>query len=204
VLSDHREGIDRVVAWFGRPLVRLGVHPNHVTGTALLVTAVGALLVATGHLVSGAAVAGLGSLMDLLDGVVARLGGNESDWGGYLDSLSDRFTEGILFLAVGWYYQVPWIWATVLVAFLGSVATSYARARVHEDVDASGVEWSDLAERGERLLVLLFPVGFQGLADLYGPDVEFLPWVVVLLAVVSHVTVLQRAARARRLLGGGS
>lgn len=203
MISDHREKIDRVAAVFADALARLGLRPNHVTVLSLVITTAGAGLIATGHLFWGAFVAGVGAPMDLLDGLIARRTDQVTTFGGYLDSLLDRYGDGIAFFAVGWYYATPWIWAAVVAAIVGSLVTSYARARVHEDADPPEGIWADLLERPERLMGLLFPVGFQGIADHFGAGVQFLPWVVVVLAVLSHLTVLQRARRAHRILTGG-
>lgn len=203
MLSDHRDKIDRGARVFADALARLGLRPNHVTVLSLVITTAGAVLIAAGHLFWGAFVAGVGAPMDVLDGVLARRTDQVTAFGGYLDSLLDRYGDAVAFFAVGWYYATPWIWAAVVAAIVGSLVTSYARARVHQDAEPPEGVWGDVLERGERMLGLLFPVGFQGIADAFGAGVQFLPWVVVVLAVLSHVTVLQRARRAHRILAEG-
>lgn len=202
MLSKHREAIDRVFQRVAGVFERLGFSPLGVSVLAILIVAVGAGLVAGGFLLLGAGVAAVGSLLDLVDGALARRTGSVTRFGGYLDSVLDRYADGFLFLAVGWYYGEAWVWAVVFVAFLGAVLTSYARARVHEDVrlDLSGETWADLVERGERLVVLLGAIALQGAWSGLGGGVEFLPWVVVVLAVLGHATVVQRVGRARSLL----
>lgn len=203
VLSAWREPIDRVARQLAGVLERLGLSPNAVSFLAIAITAVGAVLMGTHHLIAGAAVAGFGSILDLFDGALARRTGQTSPWGGYLDSLLDRFADGFAFLGVAWHYDVRWIWIAAFLAFLTAVTTSYARARVYEDVQPPRDAWADLVERGERLLLLLFAAGFQGIADALGAGVQFLPWVVVGLAVLGLVTVVQRSRRARTYIEGG-
>lgn len=204
MISRYREAISRVAVHVAQPLIRAGVRPNHLTLAALLLVAAGSLLIATGSLIWGAAIAGLGGVLDLFDGLVARETGRESAWGGYLDSFSDRYGDGFAFLAVAWYYDTTWIWAVAFLAFLGAAATSYARARVHEDTHPPDEVWDRLVGRADRLIGLLFPVGFQGMADAAGLGVQFLPWVLVALAALGHATALRRALVARRLLREGA
>ncbi len=200
VLSAFKDRIDRVARRLAAALEAVGLTPNGVSYLAISIVTVGAVLIGTHHLIVGAAVAGFGSILDLFDGALARRTGQTSAWGGYLDSLLDRFADGIAFLAVAWHYDTLWIWIASFLAFLGAVATSYARARVYEDATPGRDAWTDLIERGERLLILLFGTGFQGIADALGAGVQFLPWIVVVLAVLGFVTVLQRARRAKRFI----
>lgn len=204
VLSRFKPTINRVSERLAGALEALGFTPNGVSYAAILITIVGAILIGTHHLILGAAVAGFGSILDLFDGALARRTGQTSAWGGYLDSLLDRFADGIAFLAVAWHYDTRWIWIASFLAFLGAVATSYARARVYEHVSPSRDAWPDLVERGERLLILLFGTGFQGIADALGAGVQFLPWIVVVLAVLGYLTVLQRARRAKTFIEEGA
>lgn len=197
VLSRWKPAINRVAERMAAVLERLGFTPNGISYTAISIVIVGAVLIGTHHLIAGAAIAGFGSILDLFDGALARRTGQTSAWGGYLDSLLDRFADGIAFLAVAWHYDVLWIWIAAFLAFLFAVTTSYARARVYEDADPPRDAWPDLIERPERLLILLFGAGFQGIAEALGATVQFLPWIVVALAIFGLVTVLQRAKRAR-------
>lgn len=168
-----------------------------------LVTAgAGAVLIAAGHLIVGAAVAGVGSALDLVDGLLARHTGQATATGGYLDSVFDRYTDAFAFAAIGWHYDRAWIWAACLLGYLGAAATSYAKARLYEDVRPADRAWGDLLEHGDRLVLLLFGAGFQGIADALGAGVQFLPWIVLAVAVLGHVTVLQRGSRALSVIRG--
>lgn len=196
MISRFRESIDRAFSHVAKVLEWVGLTPNAITVIGLVVVGIGAGLVATGHLIVGAATAGVGAIMDLLDGIVARRTDAETPTGGYLDSLFDRYTDGFAFAAIGWYYDVAWIWAVCILGFLGAAATSYAKARLYEDVRPADRKWADLVERGERQLALWFGAGFQGIAHALDAGVEFLPWIVLVVAVMGHVTVVQRGSRA--------
>lgn len=202
VLSRFKEPINRVASSIAAVLEWLGLTPNGVTVLGLVISGIGAGLIAMHYLIIGAAVAGFGSILDLFDGALARRTGQVTSFGGYLDSLLDRYGDGIAFLAVAWHYQTTWIWVVAFLGFLGAVATSYAKARTYEDASPPADVWPDLVERGERLLILYFGVGFQGIANALDAGVQFLPWIVVALAVLGHVTVIQRASRAKGFVEG--
>jgi CDP-diacylglycerol--glycerol-3-phosphate 3-phosphatidyltransferase len=200
LISRVRDAIDEAATPFAKIFEALGLSPNALSIGGLAIVAVGAVLVAQGRLIVGPAVAGFGAILDLFDGLVARRTGQTTPQGGFLDSVLDRYTDAFAFAAIGWYYDVTWIWAVCLLGFLGAAATSYAKARTFEDVRPADRDWGDLVERPERQLALWFGTGFQGIAHALDAGVEFLPWVVTAVAVLGHVTVLQRGSRAMGIL----
>ena len=125
----------------------------------------------------------LSGLFDAVDGVLARASGSASVFGGFLDSVSDRYSDAVVLAAVLVAGLCDPAWG--LAAVVGSLMVSYSRARA----EAAGVGMAaiGLAERAERML-LLAAVTF---AAYFWLDV--LGWGVVLLAALSHLTVLQRA-----------
>ena len=178
-----------------RPVVRrcaaLGVTPNQLTVAGLLLNVLAAALVFGALPVIGGAVYLLAGLLDLGDGMLARENGHETPFGAFLDSTADRLSEGVMFAAIGYQCAVngqPWLVVAVVVALLGSVLVSYARARA----ESLGVACrSGLMTRAERVVVL----GFALLFGLLGPAL-------VLLAVLGLVTVGQRVAEVHRALHG--
>jgi archaetidylinositol phosphate synthase len=135
---------------------------------------------------------------DALDGVLARLFGEVTAFGSFLDSLLDRYTDAIIFAGIilGGLSDVYW----GLLALIGSLLISYCRARA----EAAGVkmETVGLMERAERIIVLVF-ASFFALAW----KEEALQWGIILLAVLTNLTVLQRviyfrkASKKERLIG---
>lgn len=124
----------------------------------------------------------LSGFCDALDGVLARLYGETTVFGGFLDSLLDRYSDaailgGIIF---GGFCNMPW----GLAAVVGTLLVSYARARA----EAAGVKMESigLAERPERILVLVV----ASLITLVW--LEALKWSIILLAFLTNLTVLQR------------
>ena len=134
----------------------------------------------------------LSGLLDALDGVLARVRGTASPLGGFLDSLADRYSDSIVLASIITAGLCPPTWG--LAALVGCLLVSYSRARAEvEGVSMAGV---GLAERGERIILLAAATLISYLRA------EILPLSLILLALLSHLTVLQRALhfyRAARL-----
>jgi len=176
---------------------KAGFTPNSVTTVGFLLTLVAALLysigLGTAWLISGAVLALLvGAYFDAADGAMARRYHKISKMGGILDSVLDRVGEIALYagLAVG--SLVPgWL---ALWALSASLMVSYVRARV--DVEGVKLKGVGLAERPERLLILLIATVLAAFSSLW---FEF---GVSLIALLSTVTIVERLYRARVVLSG--
>ncbi len=145
--------------WFlqpiGRGLNRLGVSPLVLTLLGLAVTITGAFLIGMGRIIGGATVALIGSILDGLDGSVARAAGTESPRGALLDAMADRIGEvavlGGLAAAVANDRRLVLL---TIAALGGSLLVPYLRAKAEaEGLDGRG----GMMGRAER--VILFTVG---------------------------------------------
>jgi len=127
-------------------------------------------------------------LLDALDGALARLYGEATKFGGFFDSLLDRYADAVILCGIilGGLTEVSW----GLAALVGSLLVSYVRARA----EAAGVKMESvgLAERAERL-VLLALASFLSFVWL-----DALGWGVLVLAVLTNLTVIQRVIHFRR------
>ncbi len=169
-------------------LASLGMTPNAVTLLGFLASSAAAACYLSWWLnrlmlPAAAALILLSGFLDALDGVLARTRGVASAFGGFLDSVTDRYSDVVVLAAVTVAGLCAPVWG--LAAVVGSLMVSYARARA----EAAGVEMASvgLAERAERMLLLAVAT-FMGYFRL-----EALSWGVALLALLSHLTVLQRA-----------
>jgi len=119
---------------------------------------------------------------DALDGALARLYGETTAFGGFLDSLLDRYADAVIFCGIILGGLCDPLWG--LVALIGSLLVSYARARA----EAAGVKMEavGIAERAERLIILAI-ASFLSVAWL-----KALSLGVIILAVITNLTVLQR------------
>jgi archaetidylinositol phosphate synthase len=189
VSSKLKEKFEGWISGGVRPLVSLGITPNALTIMGLIASFISALcyiswrtnrlflpLAGTLILLSG--------LIDAIDGVLARSTGRVSVFGGFLDSVSDRYSDAVVLSAVVYADLCHPAWG--LAAIVGSLMVSYTRARA----EAAGVKMAAVgfAERAERMVFL----SLISMAAYYNLQILF--WGVVVLAVVAQFTVLQRAA----------
>jgi CDP-diacylglycerol--glycerol-3-phosphate 3-phosphatidyltransferase len=184
------------------PLVRLaqrlGVTPNRITVIGFAVVVVAAVLVALGQLLAGAVVLVLGSLLDAVDGALARATGSSTAFGSFLDSTLDRAAEAILYVGlIAYFLRVdadpigPVLLA--LAALCGSFMVSYTRAKA----EALGVSASvGLAPRTERLVLIVAGIGLAGLGINVG-----LIGAIGVVAALSAATTVQRIWHVQREIG---
>ena len=164
-----------------RVLGFLGFSPNGLTILGYLVHLPVMYVLATGRLQLGGVLVALAGLIDTLDGALARETGQDSQFGAFLDSVSDRYSEGtVLFGLFLWYLGTGarLELALIFIALLGSLMVSYARARA----EALGFECKvGLLTRLER--VILIAVG------LVVQRVQLMLWA---MAIFTNVTAIHR------------
>lgn len=177
--------------WYLNPIAgffnRLGIRPNTVTLFGLVGTIGVAVLIAFGHMTWAGILLLLMGPVDAMDGALARLRNEASDWGAFVDAVTDRYSELFLFLGFLIFYLLKADVTGIILAYLaaaGSVLVSYVKARA----DASKLDANvGLLTRVERYLVLI-------------PGLIFnlpLP-VLIIIAMLANFTALQRILRVRR------
>jgi len=197
VLNIHaRATVSKALDPLGGRLARAGVTPNSITVIGTVGVVVGASVFFTrGWWFTGTAVITLFVLLDLIDGAVARAGGHVSAFGGVLDSSCDRIADSAIFGALAWYFarhDQQWLLLAALLCLVLGSLTSYIRARA----EAAGLNATvGIAERAERLIVVLVATGLSGehLAVPYLLAVAL--W---MLVAASTITVGQRFATVYR------
>ena len=191
-----------VRSYFEEPGARafraIGFSPDGITLLGFGVCVVSAYLVASGWLLWGGVVFLAGSILDLMDGALARLNGKTTPFGALLDSVFDRLGEAALFVGLAVYalradfsdsYRAFFITA-LLLALIFSQGVSYLRARG----EGLGVfTRAGVMTRTERVVLL-------GAGLLFG----WVPWllvgVLVAIAAVSCFTLFQRMFTIRDML----
>src|SRR5512143_25595 len=171
--------------WFLDPLGgffnRLGITPNMMTMLGLLGNTVGAVFLARGEMLIGGLFVVLMTPIDALDGTMARLRGEASDFGAFVDSVSDRYSELIIYGGLLYHFLTlgePLGGLLVFGAAAGSVLVSYVKARA----EALGYEAKvGLLTRVERYLVLAPSLVFNQLYLGLG-----------IIAVFANITAIQR------------
>jgi archaetidylinositol phosphate synthase len=174
-------------------LHRLGLTPNHVSILGLVLALLSAvtywqwqlhpLLLIVAPLLMLAS-----GLLDALDGAIARIYGEATKFGGFFDSLLDRYADAVILsgIILGGLTEMSW----GLIALMGSLLVSYARARA----EAAGVKMESigLAERAERIVIIAL-ASFISYVWL-----DALNWSILLLAILTNLTVVQRAIYFRK------
>ena len=184
----------------GEALARTPVTPNAITVTGTVGVVVAALwLLPIGHLFAGAAVCTVFVLADMLDGALARVKGTSGAWGAFLDSTLDRLGDAAIFAGLAaWLARgghQPLLAGVTLYCLVAGAMVSYARARA----EGLGVRADvGVAERSERIVIILVSTGLSGLGVPY-----ILPVGLWLLAAASTVTFGQRVLVVRRAVGPG-
>ncbi len=174
----------------GGALARLGVHPDWVTAAGLALVAVAALYLARGELLAGGLLLLVSLPLDALDGAVARAMGRKGAFGMVLDSTLDRYADGLIFGALGYYFAAqgrPDMLALALAALVGSYLVSYVRARA-DDVRVGVATTVGLFTRMERVVVVLIMTIGSGLLESTLP----LEIGILVLALGTNLTALQR------------
>jgi CDP-diacylglycerol--glycerol-3-phosphate 3-phosphatidyltransferase len=193
-LTSKRTFTDFLRLWFkwvldplGKFFNALGLTPNMMTMLGMIGNTVGAYYLARGELVTGGLFVVLMTPIDALDGTMARLRGESSDFGAFVDSVSDRYSELIIYGGLLYHFLTlgePLGGLLVFTAAAGSVLVSYVKAR------AEGLGYQakvGLLTRVERYLVLAPSLVFQ---QLYIG--------LTIIAVLANITALQRIWYVRR------
>ena len=167
--------------------------PNQLTTTGFMLNVVAGVLIYEEHWVWASVVFVVGSVIDALDGAVARAHGKMTPFGGFLDSTLDRMSEGVVLGAIALVFadrDEMVALACVFVALVGSFLISYTRAKA----EALGLKGDvGLMARLERIVVLAIAMPFAG----FGWPLEA---VIYLLAATASFTVLQRMYSVKKQL----
>ncbi|MFX1318926.1 MAG: archaetidylinositol phosphate synthase [Promethearchaeota archaeon] len=204
VVGRIKEQFKRAFSPVARIIAKSRVPPNALTLLGPVIASFAAWMYIQQQLALALLLLLLSGFVDALDGAVAREMGKTSAFGGVLDSICDRYSDAIVLFGIilgGW---VSTLWG--IVAIVGSLLVSYVRARAEAArVTQLGI---GIAERPERLIILMVVTLLQYLTVigvLFAPPIFFglenwIAYGVVLVAILAHVTVIQRAISAYRVL----
>ncbi len=181
--------IQDIINELASALQKAGIKPNHLTYLGLVLSFFSAVSYSYGFFFYGAMVLLAAGICDTLDGALARKEKRASSFGAFLDSVIDRYSDFFILSGILIYYmkyQEYGIAVLVLVVMLGSILTSYAKARM----ECFSVECdTGLIERPERLGLIFVGSFFFLMVPVL--------WV---LAILSHITVFQRIWLAKTKL----
>ena len=198
VKAGYTTGVRRLAARSMGRLARTRVTPNALTAGGVILCSAGAIVVYfedRNELAAfwvGAALFIVGSILDILDGALARSSGKATPFGAFVDSMTDRVSEGVMLAAIALVFmrdgnQVAL--AFTFAAAVGSFLVSYARAKA----EILGLKGDvGIGSRAERVVVIS--------AGLILAPWGALQWAIYLLAVTAWLTVIQRLLYVRRQL----
>ena len=188
MLSRYRDTVRTWTDPIGRALFRMRLRPNHLTLLGLGVSLLAAAAFVSGHTPLGGALLLIAGLFDFFDGAVARLAGSDSDYGAFLDSVVDRYSDLAVLLGILVYYEhtadTPGAILT-MATLAGTFMVSYTKARAQ----SIGVSCEiGVMERPERLIALIAGATFHLLTP-----------VMALLALLTNLTAIQRIVYTRKI-----
>ena len=187
-----RERFKGILDPLGSFFNRLGLMPNTMTILGLFGNAVGAYLLSQGQFLAGGALILLMGPVDALDGTMARLRGMAGHYGAFVDSVTDRYSELVIFAGLLYYYMGqsdPLAIMLVYTAAAGSVLVSYVRSR------GQSLGWDTkvgLLSRMERYLVLAPSLLLWYISPLF-PLIGL-----SIIAIFANITAFQRILDVRR------
>ena len=201
VKQGYTDGTRRLASRYVRRLARTRVTPNALTAAGFsLCTAAAVVIPFEGQnkylfYWLGAALFIVGSILDILDGALARQSDRATPFGEFLDSLADRVSEGFVLAAIALVFaragdDVSVVFCVAAVA--GSFLVSYARAKA-ELIGLKGDV--GLGSRAERVVLITAGLVFAPWGGL--------PWAIVALAATAWLTVVQRVLHVRKQLMEG-
>ncbi len=196
--AQSRRAVAHLVIPIAKVLIKARVTPDALTwfgaGATLVISAA---FLAQGDFLLGAILFGTFSLIDLLDGTMARMLGTSGAWGAFLDSTLDRVSDAAVICGICFFYANNDLPNSKIVVSAGVIAlvmglmTSYARAKA-ESLNANCTV--GIAERAERNILILVSLLITSLV------IDVMSYAFVILAVISTITVIQRIVYVRKQL----
>lgn len=169
-------------------LLKIGFTPNIVTGIGFILASVATFFIAQGKFTIGGLILLVAGPLDVVDGSMARLIGPPTPYGSLIDSVTDRYSELVVFGGLLFYYLSIQNSLAVILVFLaaaGSILVSYVKARA----EALGFNCKvGLLTRVERLIIMIACLIFG------------IPMVALwIIAILANVTAIQRLLYVRKL-----
>jgi CDP-diacylglycerol--glycerol-3-phosphate 3-phosphatidyltransferase len=187
MLSHYKAPVQRWADPVARALWALHVRPNQLTVLGLGVSVAAAWAFSAGRIRLAAVLLVVAGLFDILDGSLARLSGNDTAFGAFLDSVVDRYSDLAVLLGILAFYNQAGDRAGMIltmVTLVGTVMVSYTKARAQ----SIGVRCEiGLMERPERMIVLIA-----------GAALALLTPAMAVLALLTNATAIHRIVYVRR------
>ncbi len=197
MLTKLKKRVQAMLTTEAKAAHKIGLTPNKLSATGIVLAFLSALAYTawqtnTLYLLLATVLLLLSGLCDALDGISARLYHETTTFGGFLDSLLDRYADAVVYasIIVSGLCDPPW----GLTALIGSLLVSYTRARA--EATEIKMETVGLAERAERIIIL----ATASITAAFWQPRTAMNAGIILLAVLSNLTVLQRSLHVYKKL----
>ena len=190
MLEEKREKFKKVSEITGKFFSKLPLTPNQYTLISLFFVILSFWFLIQVNLVLALIFFLLAAFLDFIDGAVAKFTQRETKKGAYLDTICDRYVEGIillgfLFLPLKGFFLLPaQVW--IFLAFFGSLMTTYAKAAAKEKELVESELKKGLLGRAERVILISLSI-LLGIFNL-----SWIIYPIIILAIFSNITALQR------------
>lgn len=186
------QGAEVLLRGIVKTLIFVRINPNHLTILGFVMSILTAYAFSRGRFTAAGVILIVAGLFDMVDGIVARMTHKETPFGAFFDSVMDRYSDLIMYLGlIIWYGHEDRMTYVILVGvvMMGSVMTSYTRARAESLIPQCKVGF---LERPERIVLLIIGSFYY---------MEPVVWVI---AILSNWTVVHRMLYTRTLMTGRS
>jgi len=198
VLAKRRDRFANFSVKLGIVFSKLPLSANQWTGLSLIPILFALYYLINQQFLPAAGLFIISAFMDLIDGSVARVTGTVSRKGAYLDTVVDRYVEGIIIFGLlfaslpDFFFPIA---AWLFLYFFGAMMTTYVKAAAKEKELVEKELRGGFMERAERLIVLFIGILLAAF------DPFYLTYIIAALAVLSNITALQRIWAATRGAG---
>ncbi|MCH8818867.1 MAG: CDP-alcohol phosphatidyltransferase family protein, partial [Acidobacteria bacterium] len=182
------QGAEVLLRGIVKTLIFVRINPNHLTILGFVMSILTAYAFSRGRFTAAGVILIVAGLFDMVDGIVARMTHKETPFGAFFDSVMDRYSDLIMYLGlIIWYGHEDRMTYVILVGvvMMGSVMTSYTRARAESLIPQCKVGF---LERPERIVLLIIGSFYY---------MEPVVWVI---AILSNWTVVHRMLYTRTLM----
>ncbi len=197
-LYKNRERFGSLSTKIGKIFSKIPLTPNQWTIFSLVPAIIAVYFLSQQNFLIAGSLFIFASFLDMVDGAVARVTKTASKFGAYLDTVVDRYVEaiivfGLLFVGLPEFYIPAYAW--IFLYLFGGMMTTYAKAAAKEkEIIPEGKELKGgILERSERLIILFVGI----IAAAFNP--VYLTYVIVLLAVLTNISALQRIWIAKKI-----
>ena len=197
MLTKLKQEVQQMLTMEAKAAHSIGLTPNRISGLGIILALSAGLAYAEWKnwpfsLHTAIILLLLSGFCDALDGVVARLYQQTTAFGGFLDSLLDRYADAAVYVGIimSGLLSGPCDLLWGLAALTGSLLVSYSRARA--EVTNVKMESVGIAERAERIIILVI----ASIVAIYWQPTTVMGVAIILLAILSNLTVLQRSLYA--------